>query len=53
MHQVRTEQTQVPLPYPEFRPGDALEVKMLPHKGADKPVRYALLPVHILWNFAL
>ena len=44
MHELRSEQTKDPLPYPEFAPGDALEVKMLPHSGADKPVRSLLCP---------
>jgi hypothetical protein len=38
MHMLRTEQTSEPLPYPKFRAGDALEVKMLPYKTAPKPV---------------
>jgi len=39
MHELRLEQTSSPLPYPKFRAGDALEVKMLPYKTAPKPVR--------------
>lgn len=38
MSELRREQTSNPLPYPAFRSGDALEVKMLPYKSAPKPV---------------
>ena len=39
MATLRAEQTATPLPYPDFSPGDALQVKMLPYKSAAKPVR--------------
>ena len=44
MYQLRTEQTSKPLPYPAFRSGDALEVKMLPYKSAPKPVPIKCVP---------
>ena len=38
MHELRWEQVQNPLPFPKFRVGDAVEVKMLPYKSASAAV---------------
>jgi len=38
MAAIKAEQLATPLPWPAFRAGDALEVKMLPYKTAEKPV---------------
>lgn len=43
MHELRTAQTATPLPFPKFKPGDALEVHMLPYKSAEKPVSWQKL----------
>mmetsp|Transcript_3958 Transcript_3958/g.5223 ORF Transcript_3958/g.5223 Transcript_3958/m.5223 type:complete len:162 (+) Transcript_3958:47-532(+) len=37
MNELRTAQRTRPLPYPDFKPGDALEVQMLPYKSSTKP----------------
>lgn len=38
MAELRHEQTSAPLPFPYFRSGDAIQIKMLPYKTSDKPV---------------
>jgi ribosomal protein L19 len=50
MNELRTAQRK-PLPYPQFNPGDALEVLMLPYKSADKPVYFLLLLFFIVSKY--